>query len=83
MAWQLRLYGMLRARKKGAIRQKLVEFYDLAVMVGYLASYQIDQPATKGRIVDILQFKNLVPDGAESPVSVEQNLLPERAEASV
>ena len=74
---------MLRARKTGAIRQKLIEFYDLGMKVGYLASYQIDQPATKGRIVDVLQLKNLVPDGAESPVSVEQNLVPERAEASV
>jgi len=66
LAWYLRLNAMLNARKTGAIREKLIQLYKLGVNLGYLASYLVDQQGTKGRIVDVLQLKHLVPDGANS-----------------
>jgi len=66
MAWQLRLERMIRSRKKTALRNKMNRLYDLGVKVGYLVSYQIDQPGTKGRVVDILKLNNLVPVEAKS-----------------
>jgi hypothetical protein len=66
MAWQLRLESMLRSRKKTALRNRLTRLYDLGVRLGYLDSYQIELPGTKGRIVDILKLKHLVPSGANS-----------------
>ena len=66
MAWQMRLESMIKARKKTALRNKLNKLYDLGVTVGYLVSYQIDHPGTKGRVVDILKLNNQVPVGAKS-----------------
>lgn len=71
ISWRVRLEGLIKARKKTDLRKRLTRLYDLGVKVGYLKSYQTEQPGTKGRVVDILQldknaFGFLVPDGAES-----------------
>ena len=63
IAWNLRLDKMIRGRKKTALRKKLKELYEFGVKVGYLESFKLDQPATKGRKVDILY---LSPVGAKS-----------------
>ena len=65
MAWRLRLGAMVKARKWTELRQRLTRLYELGVKVGYLDSYQIEQEGTKGRIVDVLRLRNLVPSGAK------------------
>jgi hypothetical protein len=59
LAWKLRLGAMIRARKR-------TELYELGIRLGYLESFQTEQQGTKGRILDVLMLKNLVPNGAES-----------------
>jgi hypothetical protein len=71
IAWNLRLDKMIRGRKKTALREKLKELYEFGVKVGYLESFELDQPATKGRKVDVLvlnkkTFNYLSPVGAKS-----------------
>ncbi len=71
VAWNLRLDKMIRGRKKTALRKKLKELYEFGVKVGYLDSFKLDQPATKGRKVDVLMlnkktFNYLSPVGAKS-----------------
>jgi hypothetical protein len=71
VAWALRLDAMISARKKSALRRKLTELYGFGVKTGYLESYELEQPGTKRRKVDVLRlnmttFKYLVPSGAKS-----------------
>jgi hypothetical protein len=71
IAWNLRLDSLIRSRKKTELRRRLNELYAYGVAAGYLVSYDIDQPATNKRTVDILRlntekFKYLVPKRAKS-----------------
>ncbi len=71
LAKKLRVDSLLRSRKKAVLRKKLVNLYDKGVKAGLLEWYTLDQPATKGRVVDVLKLnpnalKDIVPDGADS-----------------
>lgn len=56
-AW-LHLDSLVTARKWSELRRRLIELYDFGVKSGYLESYDVDQPATKRRIVDVLRLSN-------------------------
>jgi hypothetical protein len=59
-AW-LRLDGLVTARKKSELRKRLNELYEFGVASGYLESYDVDQPATKRRTVDVLRLSSTTP----------------------
>ncbi|MFA6469264.1 MAG: hypothetical protein WCW35_10215 [Bacteroidota bacterium] len=59
-AW-LHLDGLVSARKKSELRRRLNELYEFGVKTGYLESYDIDQPATKRRTVDVLRLSSTTP----------------------
>jgi hypothetical protein len=54
-AW-LRLDSMVSSRKKSELRKRLNELYEFGVASGYLESYDVDQPGTKRRTVDVLRL---------------------------
>ena len=71
VAHQLRIAGLLKARKRKQLRAKLTALYEFGKRVGYLRSFKVDQPGKKKRKVDILKFKKsafkyLVPVVAKS-----------------
>jgi hypothetical protein len=59
-AW-LRLDPLVKARKKSELRKRLSELYEFGMKTGYLESYDVDQPATKRRTVDVLRLSNTGP----------------------
>lgn len=59
-AW-LRLGSLVTARKRSELRQRLNELYEFGVKTGYLESYDVDQPATKRRTVDVLRLSSTTP----------------------
>jgi hypothetical protein len=58
IAYWLRMESMITGRKKSALRKRLKDLYEFGVKSGYLESFDVDQPGTKRRTVDVLRLSS-------------------------